>query len=196
MFEKVLVDFEQTGDPAPAGWPSALPAGINGCRARSTPAARAARCIPSFSSAKLFQGVSEAERLEFLVHEMGHYLGAVHTPDINSVMRPVLGDRRARAKSFRIGFDGPNTLIMNLIVENLRAHPVANLFQLSPEIIGPLATAYGFYARAMPKDASPRPGTWPCSASTSSCFAEDRMPRSTAPRARPAASEGPTPSRR
>ena len=101
-----------------------------------------------------FQGVSEAERLEFLVHEMGHYLGAVHTPDVNSVMRPVLGDRRARAKSFRIGFDGPNTLIMNLIVENLRAHQVSNLFQLSPEIKAPLATAYGFYARAMPKDAS------------------------------------------
>ena len=37
--------------------------------------------------------VSEPERLEVLVHELGHFLGAVHAPDNDSVMRPTLGDR-------------------------------------------------------------------------------------------------------
>ena len=65
--------------------------------------------------------MSEAERLEILVHELGHFLGAVHTADGNSVMRPALGDRRARGRSFRIGFDAPNTLAMNLVADELRS---------------------------------------------------------------------------
>ncbi len=39
------------------------------------------------------QHVSKSERLEILVHEMGHYLGASHTADMDSVMRPQLGDQ-------------------------------------------------------------------------------------------------------
>ncbi len=152
MFEKALVDFEKKVRPAPAR----LAIGFTG-RYQWLPGERHAGGTrsplhPYILVRESFPGASEAERLEFIVHEMGHYLGAVHTTDINSVMRPVLGDRRARAVSFRIGFDAPNTLIMNLIVENLRAHPVANLFQLSPETKVPLGTAYAFYARAMPKD--------------------------------------------
>ena len=42
--------------------------------------------------------VSEPERLEVLVHELGHFLGAAHTSDKSSVMRPMLGDRKAAAK--------------------------------------------------------------------------------------------------
>ena len=38
--------------------------------------------------------VSEPERLEVLVHELGHFLGAAHTSDKTSVMRPMLGDRQ------------------------------------------------------------------------------------------------------
>jgi hypothetical protein len=152
MFDKALTDFEQKVRPAPAR----LAIGFTG-RYQWLPGEKHAGGTrsplhPYILIRESFPGAGEAERLEFLVHEMGHYLGAVHTPDVNSVMRPVLGDRRARAVSFRIGFDGPNTLIMNLIVENLRTRPAANLFQLSPETKVPLATAYAFYARAMPKD--------------------------------------------
>ena len=38
--------------------------------------------------------VSEPERLELLVHELGHYFGAAHSPEPVSVMRPVLADRK------------------------------------------------------------------------------------------------------
>ena len=58
--------------------------------------------------------MSEPERLEFLVHELGHFLGASHSPEPDSVMRPVLGDQPGRsARAFRIRFDPVNTLVMS-----------------------------------------------------------------------------------
>ena len=68
--------------------------------------------------------VSEPERLEVLVHELGHFLGAAHTSDKTSVMRPMLGDRQSAAKCFRIGFDAPNTLIMSLVAEEMRTRHI------------------------------------------------------------------------
>ena len=44
-----------------------------------------------------------------LVHELGHFLGAVHSAESRSVMRPNIGDRQERVRSFHIGFDAPNT---------------------------------------------------------------------------------------
>ena len=38
-------------------------------------------------------------------HELGHFLGSVHSPEADSVMRPVLGDRQSRSVKFRVGFD-------------------------------------------------------------------------------------------
>ncbi len=67
------------------------------------------------------QYVTRSERLEILVHELGHFLGASHSADPDSVMRPKLGDRRSHATSFRIGFDPLNTLALNLIGDELRA---------------------------------------------------------------------------
>lgn len=101
--------------------------------------------------------VSEPERLEVLVHELGHFLGAVHTPDVMSVMRPKLGDRRSRLREFRIGFDAPNTLAMCLVGEELRTHPASALRQLRPETRTLLRGIYTSLAQAMPGDpAAPR----------------------------------------
>ena len=61
--------------------------------------------------------ISEPEQLEILVHELGHFLGAVHSAEETSVMRPKLGDRQSCVRSFRIGFDASNTLAMYLLVE-------------------------------------------------------------------------------
>lgn len=65
--------------------------------------------------------ITESERLETLLHELGHYLGAAHVPDDNSVMRPRLEKRPARDRSFSIGFDPVNTMILNCVVDELRA---------------------------------------------------------------------------
>ena len=68
--------------------------------------------------------VGEAERLELLVHELGHFLGASHSPELTSVMRPVLGDRKALHASFKIQFDPVNTLIMAMVSEEARRRGV------------------------------------------------------------------------
>jgi hypothetical protein len=77
------------------------------------------------------QRISEPERLEVLVHELGHFLGAVHSPEPDSVMRAVLGDRLARAANFRIGFDPVNTLAMCLVSEEMQSRKVVSFGQMS-----------------------------------------------------------------
>ncbi|MFW6125038.1 MAG: matrixin family metalloprotease, partial [Pirellulales bacterium] len=61
------------------------------------------------------QHVTASERLEVLVHELGHYLGAAHSPERTSVMRPTMGDRLSHAKNFVIRFDALNALAMCLV---------------------------------------------------------------------------------
>jgi len=97
-------------------------------------------------------GLSEPERVEVLVHELGHCLGAVHVPHSTSVMRPSLGDQKSRLRSFRIRFDAPNTLAMYLVAEEMRLHPIVSLAQLSPERKAVLRGVYTAIAQAMPQD--------------------------------------------
>jgi hypothetical protein len=96
--------------------------------------------------------VSEPERLEVLVHELGHFLGAAHSADGNSVMRPTLGDRRSCARGFRIGFDAPNTLAMYLIGEEFRQQPLDRLRELSLSAKNPLRGIYAWLAQTLPND--------------------------------------------
>jgi hypothetical protein len=98
------------------------------------------------------QRVNEPERLEVLVHELGHYLGATHSPETDSVMRPQLGDRQARRVKFRIGFDPINTLAMNLVADELRTRPVTHLSELSRGTKQQLRAVYHDMGRAMPDD--------------------------------------------
>ena len=98
--------------------------------------------------------VTEAQRLEVLVHELGHYVGAVHSPDPNSVMRPVLTDRRSNARGFRIGFDPVNTLILYKVGEELRTRQVKHFAALSPPTKVRLRAAYTTMDQALPKDKS------------------------------------------
>jgi hypothetical protein len=71
--------------------------------------------------------MSEPERLELLVHELGHFLGASHSPEQTSVMRPVLGDRQAVRKGFQVRFDPVNTLIISMVGEELRRRRIQNI---------------------------------------------------------------------
>ena len=101
--------------------------------------------------------MAEPERLEILVHELGHFLGAAHSGEPRSVMRPDISDRQSRAKSFNIGFDAPNTLAMYLIGEELHDRPLTLLSQVSPARKEPLRAVYTSLAAELPKDpAAPR----------------------------------------
>jgi hypothetical protein len=96
--------------------------------------------------------VSEAERLEMLVHELGHYLGAAHSAEKWSVMRPDLGDRQSRAKAFQIRFDEPNANAMRLVAEQLRDGRPASLARLPSGVKAQLRPLYQSLVKALPKD--------------------------------------------
>jgi hypothetical protein len=97
-------------------------------------------------------GRTEPERLEVLLHELGHYLGAAHSPEADSVMRPVLGDGKAVSRKFRIGLDPLNTLAAYLVAEELRARDVKRFGELTPPTLDRLGDVYTELARVMPSD--------------------------------------------
>ena len=96
--------------------------------------------------------ISEPERLEFLVHELGHHLGASHSPERNSVMRPVLGDKQAGRADFRIQFDPVNTLLMAMIGEEMRRRNVVQLSELSATTKRRLKQVYTMLSSSLPDD--------------------------------------------
>ncbi|MFO7905111.1 MAG: M12 family metallo-peptidase, partial [Pirellulaceae bacterium] len=100
--------------------------------------------------------MTEPERTEVLLHEIGHYLGAVHSMDKTSVMRPVLADDQAIHRSFRIGFDPVNTLIINLVSDEIRSGRGDSVANLSPAARGRLKQIYEALSTSLPKDKSVR----------------------------------------
>jgi hypothetical protein len=151
-FQKSLMEFEMKVNPAPAdlaiGFTSqyAIPHGethLGGTRGPLRPYI----LIREWS-----QHVTKSERLEILVHEMGHYLGASHTADPESVMRPELGDRRSHSTNFRIGFDPLNTLAMNIVSDELRAHTFRHFSLMPLDTRRELQRIYMVLGKEVPKD--------------------------------------------
>ncbi len=100
--------------------------------------------------------MTERERVEVVLHELAHVLGAVHSPHGYSAMRPSLGDGRARERSFRIGFDPGNTLVMCLVASELRTGRVRAFSQLGGQTKRQLRTVYTAMAEEMPDDGTAR----------------------------------------
>ncbi len=96
--------------------------------------------------------MSEPERLELLVHELGHFLGASHSPEPDSVMRPVLGDRQAVRKGFRVRFDPVNTLVMSMVGEELRRRRIQQLSEMTTGTKLRLRQIYQALSPTLPKD--------------------------------------------
>lgn len=86
--------------------------------------------------------ITEVERLETLLHEIGHFLGAVHTSDENSVMRTILHERRSRNVNFEIGFDPLNALAMNLWARQFRRGDRKRLRTIHSDVCEELITVY------------------------------------------------------
>lgn len=96
--------------------------------------------------------IREAERLEALVHELGHFLCAGHSGDPNSAMRPVVGDGKARSAQFKIGFDRPNAAILRIVGQELRDGGVDRFQELSPRTLLHIRKSYLQLNRELPKD--------------------------------------------
>jgi hypothetical protein len=96
--------------------------------------------------------MSEPERLELLVHELGHFLGASHSPEQSSVMRPVLGDRQAVRKGFQVRFDPVNTLVMSMVGEELRRRRANKLVDMTTGTKMRLRQIYQSLSPTLPDD--------------------------------------------
>ena len=98
----------------------------------------------------------ESEKLELLVHELGHYLGASHSPEPQSVMRPILTRGQQRGVGSRIQFDPVNALIIAMIGEEMRLRGVRSIRKISKPTVVRLKQIYGVLELAMPNDPAAR----------------------------------------
>jgi hypothetical protein len=98
------------------------------------------------------RNVLDPERLELLVHELGHFLAASHSPEATSVMRPVLGQGLQRIAGARVQFDPPNTLLMALLGEEIRQRRVHELSAVSPQTRRRMSEIYRALDPTLPED--------------------------------------------
>jgi hypothetical protein len=96
--------------------------------------------------------VRETERLELLVHELGHYLGASHSPEPDSVMRPVLSGGLQRRADAHIRFDPVNTLLIAMMGDEMRHRRVRKLADLSLPTKRRMRQIQTVLAKALPDD--------------------------------------------
>ncbi|MGB6042806.1 MAG: M12 family metallo-peptidase, partial [Pirellulales bacterium] len=96
--------------------------------------------------------VSDKGRLEFLLHELGHFFGAAHSPNGNSLMRPVLGDGKANRRDFPLAYDAYNALAMNIFAEQWRRRGVRGIASLEGEARHQLADIYSAMSRLYTSD--------------------------------------------
>ena len=96
---------------------------------------------------------SDTKQLELLVHELGHFLGAVHSAEKDSIMRGTLPDRNTNVRGSGDTFDAVNTLLMNLIAEEIRTRGARRLDEVPRSTREYLRAIYSEMARRSPDDA-------------------------------------------
>ena len=151
-FNQSVADFERKVRPAPARLAIGFTGRYKWVPGESHVGGTHGPLRPHILIREALVKVSEPERLEVLVHELGHFMGAAHSAEGTSVMRPALGDRQSCARGFRIGFDAENTLAMYLLAEGLRSRPIFRLSQLPPESKVALRRVYASLAKELPGD--------------------------------------------
>jgi hypothetical protein len=151
-FVASLTEFEQEAKPAPARLAIGFTSQWSMVTGRTHMAGTRGPLHTHILAREGSPQISEGEKLEFLVHELGHYLGAAHSPERTSVMRPVLGDDRALRSDFSIQFDPVNTLAMAMIGEEIRRRNLKHITELTADTKRRLQQIYTELGRTQPND--------------------------------------------
>ena len=96
--------------------------------------------------------ILETERLELLVHELGHFLGGTHTPNQQSVMRPLIKPGLQRAAGAEVRFDPANTLLISMVGEEIRRRGIRKLEDASPDARRRMGEIYAALEPKTPND--------------------------------------------
>jgi hypothetical protein len=150
-FSDLLRDFEQKANPSPAR----VAIGFTSQRLQTNECAHLGGTRGTLHSHVLIRewfGRTEPEKLEVLVHELGHLLGAAHSPDAKSVMRPRLGDGKAVSKRFQVEFDPANASIMAIVAKATRNERDKWIIHLEHKDTLRLRDIYHELAQALPDD--------------------------------------------
>ena len=94
----------------------------------------------------------DPEKLELLVHELCHFLGASHSPEPTSVMRPLLSISQLRSAGAKIYIDPVNTLLMSLLSDELRQREVRTFSDVSVATKQRMLEIYQILQQALPGD--------------------------------------------
>jgi hypothetical protein len=151
-FHTTLAEFEKTVDPFPGQLAIGFSSQYEVAEGRVHMGGTRGALRPHILLREWSQHASETEKLELLLHELGHYLGAAHSPEPDSVMRPVLGDRLARKKDFVIRFDPVNTLLMSMVGEEVRRRRVSNFAEIAPATRNRMQEIYKILGYTRPED--------------------------------------------
>ena len=102
------------------------------------------------------EGFSSVQQLEFLMHQLGHFLGGVHVADGKSVMRPSLGDANTFLAGTAPPVDPVNILLMNLVADEIRVRGVRSLIDVPRGTRRFLGAIYADMASRFPQDRQAR----------------------------------------
>ena len=155
-FNATLSDFVRKVDPFPGQLAIGFSSQYEVVRGRIHMGGTRGPLRPHILLREWSKHASEREKLELLLHELGHYLGATHSPEPDSVMRPVLGDRKSRRADFVVKYDPVNTLLMSMVGEELRRRRVSSFAEVGPATKQRFREIYKVLGAAQPEDPAAR----------------------------------------
>jgi hypothetical protein len=150
-FSNSLREFEQEASPAPAQVALGFTSQYAVVRGRFHMGGTRGPLHTHVLIKERARNVLEPEKLELLVHELGHLAGASHSPEPESVMRPVLTGGLQRRAGAQVRFDPVNTLLISLVGDELR-RGVRSLSNCSPDTRRRLREIYAALEPTMPDD--------------------------------------------